>query len=86
MSLTLGIPYHFNFFKGCLPQILRGPFLNTLIQIFVLFIFACQTKMITDYRFIYLIHFSRSIVRYQKISGVFRTLSNTKDRTFCETT
>ena len=23
-------PYHFKFFKGCLPQILLGPFLNTL--------------------------------------------------------
>ena len=22
--------YHFKFFKGCLPQILLGPFLNTL--------------------------------------------------------
>ena len=22
--------YHFNFFKGCLPQILLGPFVNTL--------------------------------------------------------
>ena len=26
-------PYHFKFFKGCLPQILIDPFLNTLIQI-----------------------------------------------------
>ena len=26
----LGRPYHFKFFKGCLPQILLGPFLNTL--------------------------------------------------------
>ena len=24
--------YHFKFFKGCLPQILLGPFLNTLSQ------------------------------------------------------
>ena len=23
-------PHHFKFFKGCLPQILLGPFLNTL--------------------------------------------------------
>ena len=30
---TLGRPYHFKFFKGCLPQILLGPFLNTLTQI-----------------------------------------------------
>ena len=25
--------YHFKFFKGCLPQILLAPFLNTLTQI-----------------------------------------------------
>ena len=28
----LGTPYHFKFFKGCLPQILLGSFLNTLTQ------------------------------------------------------
>ena len=28
--LALGRPYPFKFFKGCLPQILLGPFLNTL--------------------------------------------------------
>ena len=28
----LGRPYHFNYFRGCLPQILLGPFLNTLTQ------------------------------------------------------
>ena len=27
-------PYHFKFFKGCLPQILLSPFLNTLSHIF----------------------------------------------------
>ena len=26
-------PYHFKFFKGCLPKILLGPFLNTLTQL-----------------------------------------------------
>ena len=28
----LSRPYPFNFFKGCLPQILLGPLLNTLFQ------------------------------------------------------
>ena len=28
----LGKTYYFKFFKGCLPQILLGPFLNTLTQ------------------------------------------------------
>ena len=32
-GLTLSKLYHFKFFKGCLPQILLGPFLNTLIHI-----------------------------------------------------
>ena len=27
---NLGRSYHFKFFKGCLPQISLGPFLNTL--------------------------------------------------------
>ena len=31
----LSRPYHFKFFKGCLPQILLGPFLNTLTHIFL---------------------------------------------------
>ena len=28
----LSRPYHLKFFKGCLPQILLGPYLNTLIM------------------------------------------------------
>ena len=30
--VCLGRSYHFKFFKGCLPQTLLGPFLNTLNQ------------------------------------------------------
>ena len=30
--VCLGRPYYFNFFIGCLPQILLGSFLNTLTQ------------------------------------------------------
>ena len=30
--VCLGRPYHFKFFKDCLPQILLGPFLNILSQ------------------------------------------------------
>ena len=33
MKQCLSIPYYLKFFKGCLPQILFGPFLNTLSQI-----------------------------------------------------
>ena len=29
----LSRPYHFKFFKGCLPQILLGSFLNTLTHL-----------------------------------------------------
>ena len=32
--VCLSRPYHFKFFKGCLPQMLLGPFLNTLIDMF----------------------------------------------------
>ena len=32
-KICLGRPYHFNFFKGCLPQILLGLFLNTVTHI-----------------------------------------------------
>ena len=31
----LGRSYHFRFLKGCIPQILFGPFLNTLSQMLV---------------------------------------------------
>ena len=31
--VCLGRPYHFKYFIGCLPQILLGPFLNTLTHI-----------------------------------------------------
>ena len=31
--VCLSKPYHFKFFKSCLPQILLGPFLNTLTHI-----------------------------------------------------
>ena len=30
-KVPLGSPYYFKFFKGCLPQILLGPILNTWI-------------------------------------------------------
>ena len=33
LAKGLSRPYHFNFFKGCLPQILLGPFLNTLTHL-----------------------------------------------------
>ena len=36
----LGRPYHFKFSKGCLPQILLGPFLNTLTQLSQILYFA----------------------------------------------
>ena len=31
----LSRPYHFKFFKGCLPQIVLVPFLNTLSHLFI---------------------------------------------------
>ena len=37
-SACLGRPYHFKLFKGCLPQILLGPFSNTLTHVIALLI------------------------------------------------
>ena len=37
---SAGRPHSFKFFKGCLPQILPGPFLNTLSHIWSISI--CQ--------------------------------------------
>ena len=38
-------PYHFKFFKGCLPQILLGPFLNSLTHLIVSTMIAhCQIE------------------------------------------
>ena len=34
--VCLGRPYNFKVFKGCLPQILLGPFFNTLTQMYLL--------------------------------------------------
>ena len=35
VTVCLGRPYHFNFFKGCLPRILLGLFLNTLSHLYL---------------------------------------------------
>ena len=40
--ICLGRPYHFKFFKGCLPQILLGPFLNTLTDLFLPHVYPKQ--------------------------------------------
>ena len=40
--VCLGRTYHFKFFKGCLPQILLGPFLNTLTDMQL--VFQCYFK------------------------------------------
>ena len=34
--ICLSKPYNFKFFKGCLPQIYLGPFLNTLFHLLIL--------------------------------------------------
>ena len=31
--VCLGRPYHYKFFKDCFPEILLGPFLNTLTHL-----------------------------------------------------
>ena len=39
-AFCLSRPYHLKFFKGCLPQILPGPFLNTLSHLFRMYTFS----------------------------------------------
>ena len=44
----LNRPYPFKFFKDCLPQILIGPFLNTLFQTFFpQFVLKNYSKVVT---------------------------------------
>ena len=45
---ALGRPYTFKFFEGCLSQILLGPFLNTLSQMILLWIYS--VNMVTRKR------------------------------------
>ena len=40
-------PYHFQYSKGCLPQILPCPFLNTLSRITMLAIYCYLERAIT---------------------------------------
>ena len=44
--MCLRRPYHFKFFKGCLPQILLGPFLNTLTQAIIISSKLAQTNQL----------------------------------------
>ena len=39
----LGRPYHFNFFKACVPQVLFGPFVNTMTHLG-----ACEVTMVAE--------------------------------------
>ena len=43
----LSRPYHFKFFKGYLPQVLLGPFLNSLTHLYIKFI--CSIEYIDSY-------------------------------------
>ena len=43
-TVRLNRPYPFKFLKGCLPQILRGLFLNTLFHFKVQFYKICKLK------------------------------------------
>ena len=50
-------PYYFKFFKGCLPQILLGSFLNTLTHFILLF----QHRQYAQAIFLLLIHWERAM-------------------------
>ena len=42
----LGRPHHYKFFKGCIPQVLLGPFLNTLTHLLVFRFFSIKPFII----------------------------------------
>ena len=51
VCLGLGRPYPLKFLKGCLPQILLAPFLNTLTHLLVLKNNAFLSEVLQDYSF-----------------------------------
>ena len=89
--VCLSRPCHFNFFNGCLPQILVGPFLHTLTQLFIKFTLGnnnCKwsktgmEKQCTCHSFS--IKFTKVIGNFKNLFGklgLFRGLVN-KEKTF----
>ena len=58
--VCLDRPYHLKFIKGCLPQILVGPFLNTLTHTSVA---------------VFLSNSAASILRYNQLESEFHKIS-----------
>ena len=64
----------FKFFKGCLPQILLGPFLNTLSQMLILTILSFRILSNTRSRITSLIKFLRQLLlQLNNLNKTFRT-------------
>ena len=64
----LNRPYHFKFFKDCLPQILLGPFLNTLFQIFFpQFVLKNYSKVVTRLVFKKLMLNNKYMLKYRSM-------------------
>ena len=63
-SLYLSRPYSFKFFKGCLPQILLGPFLNALSQIAYDTLKIPLTILINGWNFSNIKHFLGEISKF----------------------
>ena len=87
--VSLGRPYLFKFFKGCLPQILLGPFLNTLCHI--IFPFSNYHSFLHDVIHnvmgnikIYFIRFKRSHWRCSTEKGVLRDFAKLTDGDLCQ--
>ena len=51
--VCLGRPHQFKFFKGCFPQILLGPFFNTLSQLFISLVSGDISIYFNSWIFIY---------------------------------
>ena len=64
----LNRPYHFKFFKDCLPQMLLGPFLNALFQIFFpQFVLKNYSKVVTRLVFKKLMLNNKYMLKYRSM-------------------
>ena len=73
-------PYPFEFFKGCLPQILLGPFLNTLTHIQWQTVQSCMSTSIT-------FHVNLNILKYLSVPPMVQQLDkcrSSRPEVFCK--
>ena len=70
--VCLSTPYHFRFAKGCLPQILLGPFLNTLPHMILVFKATdiVYGTILVSFQFLF------NFTSFPKLNSYFHTVAN----------